>query len=181
MGFLEILILAVGLSMDAFAVSICKGLSLQKISLKDMSIVGTWFGFFQALMPCFGYYGGRIFTADVQHYGHWIAFCLLCIIGAKMLYEAVHTECDANQALDFRTMFLLAVATSIDELAVGISFAVLAVDLWTAISIIGITTFLFSAIGLIIGNIFGSRWKRRSEICGGLILIAIGINILLNN
>lgn len=178
MGLCELLILAVGLSMDAFAVSVCKGLSLQKISVKNMLTVGLWFGAFQALMPCFGYFGSVMFAVYFQRFSHWIACGLLAFIGSKMIYEAMHAECEIDRSMGVRTMFILAVATSIDALAVGVSFAVLAVNLWQAAALIGVVTFLFSVVGIKIGSIFGAKWHRVSEITGGVILICIGLKIL---
>ncbi|MBR6356163.1 MAG: manganese efflux pump [Alphaproteobacteria bacterium] len=180
MGLFELLILAIGLSMDAFAVSICKGLSLKKSGAKEMCIAGLWFGAFQALMPCIGYFGSIRFAAYFQQYAHWIAFALLFCIGAKMVYEATHAACDADNAMDAKTMFILAVATSIDALAVGVSFAVLDINLWLSVAIIGLTTFLFSCAGIKIGGIFGARWHSISEISGGAILILLGFKILLS-
>lgn len=178
MGLIELLILAVGLSMDSFAVSVCKGLSLKKSGVKEMCIAGLWFGVFQALMPCIGYFGSVRFAAYFQQYAHWIAFILLFFIGAKMIYEATHDECEASSAMDIKTMFVLAVATSIDALAVGVSFALLDINLWQSVTIIGLTTFLFSCAGIRIGGIFGARWHSVSEIIGGVILILLGIKIL---
>ncbi len=178
MGFWELLILAVGLSMDAFAVSVCKGLSLRKISVKDMLSVGIWFGAFQALMPCIGYFGSVMFAVYFERFSHWIAWALLTFIGAKMIYEAAHTECEVNRSMSVRTLFVLAVATSIDALAVGVSFAVLTVNLWLAAILIGVTTFCFSVAGIKIGSIFGARWQQLSEMIGGTILICIGLKVL---
>lgn len=166
--------------MDAFAVSICKGLSLKKSGAKEMCIAGLWFGAFQALMPCIGYFGSIRFAAYFQQYAYWIAFALLFCIGAKMIYEATHAACDADNAMDAKTMFILAVATSIDALAVGVSFAVLDIKLWLSVAIIGLTTFLFSCAGIKIGGIFGARWHSISEIFGGAILILLGFKILLS-
>lgn len=179
MGLGELFILAVGLSMDAFAVSICKGLSLRKITVKDMLTVGLWFGIFQALMPCFGYYGSVMFATYFRRLSHWIACILLVGIGAKMIYEAAHSECETDCSMNIKTMFLLAVATSIDALAVGVSFAMLNVNLWQSVLLIGIVTFWFSVAGIKIGNIFGTRWQHLSETTGGIILIAIGLKVLL--
>ncbi len=182
MGLLELFILAVGLSMDAFAVSVCKGLAMPRITLKKTLIVGTWFGGFQALMPALGYLLGVQFRDKITAIDHWIAFILLGIIGANMIKEACSGECEQeNDSLDFRTMFLLAVATSIDALAVGITFAFLNVHLLWAVSFIGVTTFLLSAAGVKIGNIFGTRYKSKAELAGGIILILLGCKILLEH
>lgn len=179
MGLLELLILAVGLAMDSFAVSVCKGLALKNAGWKQMCVAGIWFGGFQALMPCIGYFGSISFAAYFQNYAHFIAFVLLFFIGAKMIYEARQSECDANRAMDWKTMFILAVATSIDALAVGVSFAVLDINLWQSVAIIGVTTFILSGIGIKIGTVFGTRWQALSETAGGAILIMLGLKILL--
>ena len=174
MGILELFVLAVGLSMDAFAVSVCKGLSLGKINRKHMYIAGAWFGGFQALMPLIGYYLGRFFTDAITEYDHWIAFILLVIIGGKMVKESF----DKEEQMD-GSMFLLAVATSIDALAVGVTFAFLKVSIIPAVSFIGVVTFACSAVGVKIGSIFGTKYRSRAELCGGIILILIGAKILL--
>lgn len=179
MGILELFILAVGLSMDAFAVSVCKGLSLEKISWKHMCIAGVWFGGFQALMPLIGYFGGRYFTEIVTGYSHWIAFILLLIIGGSMIKEAFGAEECVDCSMTVGSMFVLAVATSIDALAVGVTFAFLKVAIIPAISFIGIVTFICSAIGIKAGSIFGMKYKSKAEFCGGIILILIGLKILL--
>ena len=182
MGLLELFILAVGLSMDAFAVSVCKGLAMPKITLKKTLIVGIWFGGFQALMPALGYLLGVQFRDKITAIDHWIAFILLGLIGANMIKEACSGECEQeNDSLDFRTMLLLAVATSIDALAFGITFAFLNVHLLWAVSFIGVTTFTLSAIGVKIGNIFGTRYKSKAELAGGIILIVLGCKILLEH
>lgn len=179
MGLIELFILAVGLSMDAFAVSVCKGLAMPKISLKKAAIVGLWFGGFQALMPAAGYLLGVQFQEGISAIDHWIAFILLSIIGANMIREACSGDCDSeNDSLDIRTMFLLAVATSIDALAVGITFAFLKVQIAAAVLFIGITTFAISAAGVKIGNVFGTKYKAKAEFAGGLILILLGVKIL---
>ena len=163
MSLIELFILAVGLSMDAFAVSVCKGLSLGKIKPKHMCIAGAWFGGFQALMPLMGYFLGSFFADKITKYSHWIAFILLVIIDANM-----------NPA----SMFLLAIATSIDALAVGVTFAFLQVNIIYAVIFIGCVTFVCSAAGVKIGSVFGEKYKSKAEICGGIILILIGIKIL---
>ena len=182
MGILELILIAIGLAMDAFAVSVCKGLAMPKITLKKTLIVGIWFGGFQALMPALGYLLGVQFRDKITAIDHWIAFILLGLIGANMIKEACSGECEQeNDSLDFRTMLLLAVATSIDALAVGITFAFLNVHLLWAVSFIGVTTFTLSAIGVKIGNIFGTRYKSKAELAGGIILIVLGCKILLEH
>lgn len=180
MELMELFLIAVGLSMDAFAVSICKGLSLGKIKVKHMCIAGIWFGGFQALMPLIGYFLGSFFADMITAYSHWIAFILLVFLGAKMIKEAMGEEENLDASMGAKDMFLLAVATSIDALAVGVSFAFLQVDIVPAVSFIGVVTFICSAIGVKIGSIFGAKYKSRAEICGGVILILIGIKILLD-
>ncbi|CCY59657.1 putative manganese efflux pump MntP [Clostridium sp. CAG:632] len=179
MGLLELFVLAVGLSMDAFAVSICKGLSLGKIKAKHMCIAGAWFGGFQALMPLIGYFLGSFFAEAITKYDHWIAFVLLVLIGGNMIKEAFGKEEELNNAMDVKTMLLLAVATSIDALAVGVTFAFLQVQIVPAIIFIGAVTFAFSAVGIKIGSIFGTKYKSKAEFIGGVILILIGLKILL--
>ncbi len=183
MGILELLILATGLSMDAFAVSVCKGLAMKKLEFKNMAIVGLWFGGFQALMPTIGYFLGVQFKNQITAIDHWIAFVLLGIIGANMIKEACSKddEEEVKANLDVKTMFMLAIATSIDALAVGITFAFLSVNLVHAVTFIGITTFILSAVGVGIGNIFGTKYKAKAEIAGGIILILLGIKILLEH
>ncbi|MFR9147733.1 MAG: manganese efflux pump MntP family protein [Mediterraneibacter sp.] len=182
MGLLELFILAVGLSMDAFAVSVCKGLAMPKITVKKAAVVGIWFGGFQALMPALGYLLGSQFKDSITAIDHWIAFILLGIIGGNMIREACSGECEKeNDSLDIKTMFLLAVATSIDALAVGITFAFLKVNIAAAVSFIGVTTFVISAAGVKIGNIFGTKYKSKAELAGGIILILLGLKILLEH
>ncbi len=179
MGIWELFVLAVGLSMDAFAVSICKGLSLGKIKWKHMCIAGLWFGGFQALMPLTGYFLGSLFADIFTKYAHWIAFILLVFIGGSMIKEAFSKE-EVNASMSFQSMLLLAIATSIDALAVGVSFAFLQVKIVPAVSFIGVITFLFSAVGVKIGSIFGDKYRSKAEICGGVILILIGLKTLLD-
>lgn len=179
MGTIELFILAVGLSMDAFAVSICKGLSLRKITGKHMCIAGIWFGGFQALMPVIGYLCGSYFAGLITKYDHWVAFVLLLLIGGNMVRESFGDEENVDAAMDVKTMFLLAVATSIDALAVGVTFAFLTVSIVPAVSFIGVVTFIFSAVGVKIGSRFGVKYKSKAELCGGIILILIGLKILL--
>lgn len=182
MDFVSLFILAVGLSMDAFAVSVCKGLALKNITPKKACIVGLWFGGFQALMPFIGYLLGSRFKQYITSVDHWIAFILLGIIGGTMIKEALSKDEDeADDSLDIKTMFLLAVATSIDALAVGVTFAFLHVDIIPAVSFIGIITFILSAIGVKVGNVFGTKYKSKAELAGGIILIGIGLKILLEH
>lgn len=182
MHLAELLIIAVGVSMDAFAVSICKGLSVQKVRMKHVALTGIWFGGFQALMPVIGYFVGASFAGFVTSVDHWIAFVLLGIIGGNMIKESCSKE-EECCAPDFsvKTMFAMAVATSIDALAIGVSFAFLNVNIWKAVALIGVTTALFSGAGVLIGNIFGSRYKSKAEFVGGFILVAMGLKILLEH
>ena len=178
MGIWEVFVLAVGLSMDALAVSICKGLSLGKIKVKHMCIAGIWFGGFQALMPLIGYFLGSLFADMITKYDHWIAFILLLFIGGNMIKEAVGDEEHVDASMDVKSMFILAVATSIDALAVGVTFAFLKVAIVSAVSFIGIVTFVCSAAGVKIGSIFGTKYSKKAEFFGGVVLILIGIKIL---
>ena len=183
MGITEILIIAVGVSMDAFAVSVCKGLSVRNVRPKHALCTALWFGGFQALMPLLGYLLGSTFADFVSNIDHWIAFVLLGLIGGNMIKESLEKgdSCPVSPDFSFRTMLAMAVATSIDALAVGVSFAFLQVNIWIAILLIGLTTGLFSGVGVFIGNLFGNRYKSRSEFVGGFILIAMGIKILLEH
>lgn len=183
MELFEIIIIAIGLSMDAFAVSIGKGLSVAKSKLSYYLKVGLWFGGFHALMPLIGYLLGTSFADAVAEFDHWIAFALLAIIGGNMIKEAVGNDDDEESNADFsiKALFVLAVATSIDVLAAGVSFAFLKADIISSIIIIGITTFLFSIVGFKIGNIFGNRYKKKAELVGGVILITIGLKILIEH
>ena len=168
--------------MDAFAVSVCKGLAMKKLSLKKAFIIGLWFGGFQALMPTLGYLLGTRFEQYVTTIDHWIAFALLVLIGANMIKEALSKEEDsANDSVDVKTMFLLAVATSIDALAVGITYAFLQVQIVPAVTFIGVITFSLSVAGVKIGNVFGLKYKKKAEITGGIILIVMGTKILLEH
>lgn len=180
MHITEILILAVGVSMDAFAVSICKGLSVCKVRPRHAGLTALWFGGFQALMPLIGYFVGVAFTDFVTSVDHWIAFVLLGIIGGKMVKESFEKDecCCTDPDFSFRTMLAMAVATSIDALAVGVSLAFLKVNIWAAVLMIGLTTGAFSAAGVYVGNIFGNKYKSKAELAGGLILILIGAKIL---
>lgn len=182
MSFIELLLLAVGLSMDAFAVSICKGLALKNVKLKHMAIAGAWFGGFQMLMPLIGYLLGSAFSESIQVYDHWVAFGLLALIGVSMVREAFgKEEDDGNASMDFKTMLLLAIATSIDALAVGISLAFVGANLTVSMAIIGTVTFLLSAAGVKIGSLFGDRYQKKAELTGGIILVLLGLKILLEH
>lgn len=183
MSLLSLFFLAVGLSMDAFAVAVCKGLATPKITVKKAAVVGLWFGGFQALMPALGYLVGYRFQEKITTFDHWIAFILLAFIGGNMIKESFSKEEEgANASLAFKEMFLLAVATSIDALAVGVTFAFLPdVPIIPAVSFIGVITFFLSAIGMKIGNVFGTKYKSKAELAGGIILILIGGKILIEH
>ncbi|MDD2413647.1 MAG: manganese efflux pump MntP family protein [Eubacteriaceae bacterium] len=189
MGLVELILLAIGLAMDAFAISVCKGLALKKAGIREGVICGLWFGGAQGLMPLIGYLLGTRFENYIQMIAPWIAFGLLCLIGANMIRESLSSECDTHSAcLDVKTMFLLAVATSIDALAVGITFAcvpvtVLPASQWLntvfAVILIGVVTFVLSGVGVKAGSFFGARYKSKAERFGGIILILLGLKILL--
>ena len=182
MGLLELFILAVGLSMDVFAVSVCKGLSVKKMEPKHALICGAYFGGFQALMPTIGYRLGSQFESMITQIDHWIAFVLLGIIGINMIKESREDEDEElNASFDVKTMLALAVAASIDALAVGVTFAFLHVNIVWAVTFIGCTTFILSAIGVKVGNVFGMKYKSKAEFVGGLILVLMGIKILLEH
>lgn len=183
MTIIEVLIIAVGVSMDAFAVSICKGLSVGRVHPRHVLSAGLWFGGFQALMPLIGYFLGVSFTEFVSNVDHWIAFVLLGIIGGNMLKESFHRDeaCEVDPDFSFKTMLTMAVATSIDALAIGVSLAFLKVNIWQAVVLIGLTTGAFSAVGILIGNLFGCRYKSKAEFVGGFILVAMGVKILLEH
>ena len=183
MGIFELIATALALSMDAFAVAICKGLSLCRVKLKHMLITGLWFGGFQALMPLLGYLLGTTFEEYITSFDHWIAFLLLGLLGANMIKESFSSECECKDAsLAVGVMFTMAVATSIDALAVGITFALLPeVNIWFAIGAIGVITFSLSALGVKIGSVFGAKNKRYAELFGGIVLILIGTKILLEH
>lgn len=179
---LSLLLIAVGLAMDAFAVAICKGLAMKRPGLRSILIVGIWFGFFQALMPVIGYYVGASFYDYISEYDHWIAFILLALIGANMIFESLSDEDEGiDESTGFRTMLILAVATSIDALAVGISLAMTGDDIAVSAVTIGVVTFLISAFGVKIGSVFGDRFGSKAELVGGVILILIGLRILLEH
>ena len=192
MGFSELMILAVGVSMDAFAVSICKGLAMKKATLKAGLTCGLWFGGFQALMPLIGFFLGTLFAEAIEAVDHWVAFILLGIIGINMLKEAFEkNECeccaDANADLSPKTMFVMAIATSIDALAVGISLAMAGLRVWgmdgifAAVTLIGLCTCAFCTAGVKIGTVFGGRFEKKAQIAGGVILILLGLRILLEH
>lgn len=182
MGIVEITILGIGLAMDAFAVAICKGLSMKKMNWKNAIIIALYFGIFQAVMPIIGYFLGTTFEDFVTKFDHWIAFVLLLAIGGNMIKEAFNKNCEnKNDKVDFKTMVILALATSIDALAVGITFAFFEVNVLLAITIIGLITFLVSIVGVKIGNRFGDKYQSKAEFLGGVILILLGIKILLEH
>ncbi len=195
MGIAELFVLAIGLSMDAFAVSVCKGLETKKITIKQMVLAGLWFGGFQALMPVIGYFLGQAFAEAIKKYDHWVAFALLAFIGVNMVKEAFADEnadegnsdknsgqtCNGKTCFGVKTMFIMAVATSIDALAVGVTFAFLKVNIIAAVSFIGVITFTFSFVGVKIGNIFGASYEKKAQMAGGIILILIGLKILLEH
>ncbi len=185
MGIGELLVLAVGVSMDAFAVSVCKGLAMRKATVKGCMTCGVWFGGFQALMPLIGFFLGTLFAAAIEAVDHWVAFVLLAIIGINMLKEAFEKdecECCGDADLSVRTMFVMAVATSIDALAVGVSLALQKnVNIFLAVAFIGACTCVFSALGVKIGNVFGSRFEKKAQFAGGTILIILGLKILLED
>ena len=182
MSYLELFVIAVGLSMDAFAVSICKGLSVRRLKPRHNLICGLYFGGFQALMPVIGWLLGRQFESLIKSIDHWIAFALLVLIGANMIREAVKNEEEnLNDSFSPKTMLPLAVATSIDALAVGVTFAFLDVSIVPAVSMIGATTFILSAVGVKIGNVCGAKYKSKAELVGGIVLIAMGVKILIEH
>ena len=187
MGFIELLLIGVGLSMDAFAVSICQGISMTKIKWGHALTVGLYFGGFQALMPFTGWMLGSQFAGRIQQYDHWVAFVLLVLIGGNMIREALSGEEDEAEdaaigaGLDHKKLFLMAIATSIDALAVGVTFAFLDTAILPAIGIIGTTTFFISVAGVVVGCWFGARYKKRAEITGGVILVLLGVKILLEH
>ena len=178
MGFIELFLIAVGLSMDAFAVSVCKGLSVKKVGVKHAALAGLYFGGFQFLMPVIGYLLGFRFESVIETVDHWVTFVLLAFIGGNMIKESFGKAEELNDDFGVKTMLLMAIATSIDALAVGITFAFLEVQILPAAGLIGVTTFLLSFAGIYIGNIFGARYKSKAELAGGIILVVIGLKIL---
>ncbi|NMB36976.1 MAG: manganese efflux pump [Bacteroidales bacterium] len=182
MTFLELFIIAVALSMDAFAVSVAKGLSVERLRPRNIVSVALWFGGFQGLMPVIGFYLGVSFASFVDHVDHWIAFVLLALIGINMIRGAFSKKEDKISAdFSFRTMLMMAIATSIDAFAVGVSFSFFNANIWTAALLIALTTALFSAIGIYVGNIFGGRFRSVAEFAGGFILLLVGIKILIEH
>ena len=182
MGLIELILLSIGLAMDAFAVSICKGISMKKMNWKKACIIGLWFGGFQALMPTIGYFLGTAFESFVTRIDHWIAFVLLVIIGGKMIKEAFSKEKEDNDDdVSFKKMLFLAIATSIDALAVGITFAFFNVNVVLAIVLIGLVSFVLSVLGTKVGNRFGDKYEKKAEFIGGLILVLLGVKILLEH
>ena len=182
MSLFELFLIGVGLSMDAFAVSVCKGLSMQRIDRRYTLWIGVFFGGFQALMPLIGYLLGSQFATYIERYDHWVAFILLALIGGNMIKESREAaEEEEYKGVDFKELFILAIATSIDALAVGITFAFLQVNIFRAITLIGCTTFVLSVVGVFVGNLFGARYKSRAELTGGIILVLIGVKILLEH
>ena len=179
MGFFELFLIGIGLSMDAFAVAICKGLGMERINKRDTLLLALFFGGFQALMPLMGYLLGSRFASYIERWDHWIAFVLLAFIGGNMIRESREQEEEEAKhcgSIRYRELFTLAVATSIDALAVGITFALL-----PDVTLIGCTTFVLTLVGVWVGNLFGSRYKSRAELTGGIILILIGVKILLEH
>ena len=182
MNLIQVALIGVGLSMDAFAVSVCKGLKMKKIDMKYSLLIAAFFGFFQALMPLIGWFLGTQFEKYITSFDHWIAFVLLAVIGGKMLWESFQKEGDSCPiSYDIKELFTLAIATSIDALAVGITFAFLKTNIWSSILVIGCITFVISLLGVLIGNRFGIRYKNKAEFAGGAILILIGLKILLEH
>lgn len=184
MGFVELFLIAVGLSMDAFAVSVCKGLGMKRLNMGQGAVIALFFGGFQALMPVIGWAVGAQFTRFVTAYAHWIAFVLLAFVGGKMLWDAFHEESEegheaTDAKLDVANLLMLAVATSIDALAVGVSFAFMEVAIVPSATIIGATTFVLSLVGVAVGHVFGSRWEKPATTVGGIILVLIGLKIVL--
>lgn len=185
--FIELFLIGVGLSMDAFAVAVCKGLGMKKVNKKQTFIIGLFFGGFQGLMPFLGWALGRQFEQYIVSVDHWIAFILLSFIGGKMIAEAVkgkeeeEISADKDRPLDIKELFLLAIATSIDALAVGITFAFLNTPIVEAVVIIAVTTFLLSVLGVYMGNLFGNKYEKKAQIAGGVILILIGLKILIEH
>ena len=183
MGLMELFLIAVGLSMDAFAVAVCKGLAQRTVNLGQMALVGLWFGGFQMLMPLLGYLCASMFSEYITNFDHWVAFFLLVAIGISMIAEAFKKDEEKKETnpFSFMTMLIMAVATSVDALAVGITFAFLDVNIWVATALIGATTFILSAVGVKVGNVFGAGKKNIAEIAGGVILILLGVKILLQH
>ena len=186
MSIVELFLIGAGLSMDAFAVAVCQGLCMPKLNLRQGGVIALYFGGFQALMPLIGWFLGSQFAGYIQSFDHWVAFVLLALIGGNMVREALspeeeETSCAVNSKLDHKKLFMMAVATSIDALAIGVAFAFMDVLILPAVSLIGCTTFCLSLVGVVVGNFFGSRYKKRAELTGGIILILLGVKILLEH
>lgn len=187
MGILELFLIGVSLSMDAFAVAVCHGLCMPKLNLRHGAVIALFFGGFQALMPFLGWILGSQFAQYIESIDHWVAFGLLAIIGGNMIREALspedeeETACAVTDKLDLKRLFMMAIATSIDALAVGVTFAFFSVPILSAISIIGVTTFCISLLGVVVGNFFGTRYKQRAELTGGIVLVLLGTKILLEH
>ena len=186
MSIVELFLIGVGLSMDAFAVAVCQGLCMPNLNLRQGGVIALYFGGFQALMPLIGWFLGSQFAGYIQSFDHWVAFVLLALIGGNMVREALspeeeETSCAVNSKLDHKKLFMMAVATSIDALAIGVAFAFMDVLILPAVSLIGCTTFCLSLVGVVVGNFFGSRYKKRAELTGGIILILLGVKILLEH
>lgn len=186
MGITELFLVAVSLSMDAMAISLCKGLNMKKLNIKQAAIIALFFGSFQALMPLIGYFCGKFFEQYINKFDHWVAFVLLSVIGIKMIIDVLKPDdtpscdcCAGSQRLDIKEVFILAIATSIDALAVGISLAFVDVNIFASVILIGIVTFVLSLLGVIIGNKFGTKYKDKAALAGGIVLVLIGIKILL--
>lgn len=185
MGFVELFLIGVGLSADAFSVAVCKGLNMRKLNLKHAYIIALFFGVFQAVMPLIGYFLGTSFSSYIESFDHWIAFALLAFIGGKMIVEVIREKDDEAEeqtdVLKIGELTVMAVATSIDALAVGITFAFLKVNILFSVILIGVTTFALSLLGVIIGNKFGAKYKSKAELAGGIILVLIGVKILMEH
>ena len=186
MSIVELFLIGVGLSMDAFAVAVCQGLCMPKLNLRQGGVIALYFGGFQALMPLIGWFLGSQFAGYIQSFDHWVAFVLLALIGGNMVREALspeeeETSCAVNSKLNHKKLFVMAVATSIDALAIGVAFAFMDVLILPAVSLIGCTTFCLSLVGVVVGNFFGSRYKKRAELTGGILLILMGGKILLEH
>ncbi|OLU46083.1 manganese efflux pump MntP [Dubosiella newyorkensis] len=179
MSWIELFLIALSLSMDAFAVSIAKGLSLKKVTWKQMTWFGAWFGIFQGLMPFLGYCFAQLASGWLEQFDHWIAFILLSMIGGKMIWDSFHEEESIDPEIGWKSMLVLAIATSIDALAVGVSFAFMSVSIFPAITMIGAVTFAFSAIGTKIGSLFGAKYHSKATLCGSIVLVLIGLKILI--
>lgn len=177
----EIILIAIGLGMDALSVSLCKGLSMKQMKWKHAIIIGLYFGIFQAVMPCIGYFVGTKFQAFIENWSHWIALVLLVLIGINMIREAIWGEEEANDKIDFKTMIMLAIATSIDALIIGVTFAILKNSIIIPAIIIGVITFLMSVAGVKLGNLFGNKMGKNAEVFGGIVLILIGIKIVVEH